>query len=77
MIKVGITELRKHFYQYMNKIETKEIDSIVVLKHKKPLFKIEAAQKHKSIVGAGIGILPNKPYVLDSEEYKIEEMFNA
>ena len=75
MIKISITELRKHFYKYIKMIEHRDTDSIIVCRYGKPLMDIKPVQEKKSIIGAGIGILPDKPYVLDSDEYGIEEMF--
>lgn len=75
MIKISITELRKHFYTIIKMIEQRDTDSIIVCRHGKPLVDIKSVHKRKSIIGAGIGILTDKPYVLDSDEYGIEEMF--
>ena len=70
-------EAKTNLSKYVELLESGEESEIYLCRRGKKVAKLILVDEkpHKSLFGAGIGILPNKPYVLDSEEYGIEEMF--
>ncbi len=74
---ISITEFKKKFEKYIEMIEKGTIDEILITRYKKIIFKVTPYHKTtKPRIGGGVGILPDLPYVLDSKEYGIEELFS-
>lgn len=77
MCEVNIYEAKTNLSKYIEMLETGVENEIIICRYGKEIAKITLfnEKKAKPRTGGGIGILPDEPYVLDSEEYGIEEMF--
>ena len=77
MCTVNMYEAKTNLSKYVELLESGEENEIYLCRRGKKIAKLILIDEKpkKDLFGAGIGILPDKPFVLDSEEYGIEEMF--
>lgn len=77
MCTVNMYEAKTNLSKLIEMLEHGDENEIFLCRRGKKVAKIILIDetKKKPLIGAGIGILPDKPYVLDSEEYGINEMF--
>ena len=77
MAKVNIYEAKTNLSKYIEMLESGKEEEIVITRYDKKvakniLFKSGAKKKR---LGAAVGILPKKDFVLKDPEYKIDELF--
>ncbi len=77
MCNVNIYEAKTNLSRYIELLESGTEDEIIICRYGKEIAKIVLVNEteKKPRIGGGVGILPDLPYVLDSDEYGIEEMF--
>ena len=72
MCEVNIYEAKTNLSKYIEMLEAGVENEIIICRYGKEVARITLFNETKL---KPRGILPDEPYVLDSEEYGIEEMF--
>lgn len=77
MCNVNMYEAKTNLSKYVDMLERGDESEIFLCRRGKKVAKLVLVEDEpkKSLLGAGVGILPDKPYVLDSDEYGIDELF--
>ena len=77
MCEVNMYEAKTNLSKYVEMLERGDENEIYLCRRGKRVAQLvlHNDSAKKPLIGAGKGILPNKPYVLDSDEYGIDEMF--
>lgn len=77
MCNVNMYEAKTNLSKYVDMLERGDEKEVFLCRRGKKVAKlvlVDEAPK-KSIIGCGVGIMSDKPYVLDSDEYGIDELF--